>query len=116
MVDGRNGEDQWKVILNHISRRHFEMEILMKTLIGRVTIWLKKLCDNGKVLKIGIARVGPKFYSKLALDSSCSSWDYYGFWRSYEPHGAQTFVNYKIGFFDIRGDILDRDVAWWPKL
>ena len=26
------------------------MEILMKTFIGRFAIWLKKLCDNGKIL------------------------------------------------------------------
>ena len=32
------GIDQRKVMLNHISRRHFEMEILMETFIGRVTI------------------------------------------------------------------------------
>ena len=42
------------------------MEILMKTHMQRVTILLKKLCDNVKILKVGIARVGPNFYSKLA--------------------------------------------------
>ena len=66
VVDGRNGEDQWKVILNHISRRHFEMEILMKMFVGRVTTWLEKLGNNGKILTVSVARVGPNFYSKLA--------------------------------------------------
>ena len=112
----RSMPDQWKVMLNQISRRHLEMEILMKTHMQRVTILLKKLCDNGKILKVGIARVGPNFYSKLAWNSSCSSWDFCEFLRSHEPHGAQSFANYKICFFDIRGGILDREAAWWPKL
>ena len=73
---------------DYISWRHFEVEIQMKMFVGWVTIWLKKLCYNGKI---------PIQTDEPLTLTTKSSTDSYGSWHQPSVPWCLTYLKSFLG-------------------